>query len=133
MELQVWRFNEALTQGEKVVGYVANVDIPQVPQRFQCINIELSQDEYMDVNAGDYLGVWMFPNNFLPVVKQTLDFRHLLYATPETFNGMVPSVVRFPTSPLEYIVSAEAIAIHLTADIAALSSKDEFGGVGGEY
>lgn len=123
IELQVWRFNDVLTEGVKVASYEPSINIPSFPERFQCISIGLNQDDYMDVTAGDFLGVWLYPNLFLPMVKRTLDFRHLLFAPPVTFNDVVPSVVRFPTASNEQYFSAEGVAMHLTANIAALPGK----------
>lgn len=73
----------------------------------------------MNISAGDLLGVWMYPNQFLPIVKHTLDFRNLLFAPPSTFNGAVPSVVRIPTLPFEVIFVADQLAMHLSASIVA--------------
>lgn len=123
IDLQVWRFDESLTVGTRVAFYEAYINIPLFPERFQCISIPLNQEEYVDVSAGDFLGVWMFPNAFLPVVKRTLDFRHLLFAPPITFNGAVPSFVRILNLPNEVYIFAGGVAIHLTATIAALTGK----------
>ena len=125
VELQVWRFDDALAQAEKVVGYRYNVSIPQLPPRFQCISIELNRDEYMNVMAGDLVGVWLYQNTFIPVVKHTKDFRHLLFSPPETFNGAVPTVVRIPTAINEVYYSIQGFAIHLTANVAAATLSGE--------
>ena len=99
-----------------MVEYEVNVSIPEVPNRFQCIEIEVPEMEMMEVNVGDYLGVWIFENATLPVVKYSYDFRHLLAAPTVTFRG-VPSLVRFPSSEDEYYTALEGVAIHLTANI----------------
>lgn len=115
IELQVWSFNEDLTEGIKVVGHAIDVSIPENPEKFQCISIEVSLDDFMEVEEGDFLGVWLHENALLPVLKKANDFRHLLASPPETFNG-TPTVVRYPQAGEVYVI-AEDIAIHLTANV----------------
>lgn len=122
IELQVWRFDDTLSGGQKVVGYEADVDIPENPLRFQCISIEVPPEDRLNITEGDFLGVWMFHNATLPVVKYTFDFRHLLHAPPYTFAGVrVPTVVVYPTTSDDIYYSAEDLAIHLSASIAGIA------------
>ena len=66
ISLQIWRFDEP-RNGVRVGAHVETVTIPQTPDTFQCITIELSPDEYMDVSAGDFMRVFLNRDNVLPV------------------------------------------------------------------
>ena len=69
IDLQVWRFDSQVQRGTLVDIHVATMSIPQQPEDFQCTSIELSQDDYMDIRAGDFLGVRLTFNFVLPVVN----------------------------------------------------------------
>ena len=67
ISLQIWRLNEP-QNGAQVGAHVETVTIPQAPESFQCITIELSPEDYMNVSVGDFIGVCTNIDAVLPVV-----------------------------------------------------------------
>ena len=56
ISLQIWRSNTP-TRGVRVSAIVRTLTIPTSPPSFRCITIQLSPNDYMDVRAGDVIGV----------------------------------------------------------------------------
>ena len=107
ISLQIWRF-DGPQNGVRVGTHVETVTIPETPESFQCIKIELSPDEYMNVSAGDFIGVLMNRDAVLPVVGNIEDST-LLFSPANLF---VPTELN-----MDNIQTRSRNALHVTAEI----------------
>ena len=88
ISLQIWRFNTP-TQGVRVSAIARTLTIPTSPLSFQCITIQLSPNDYMDVIAGDVIGVVRTVNEVLPVVGNSNGVRLLFsQSAPASVNTL---------------------------------------------
>lgn len=55
-------------RGIRVGVNTRTVTIPPVPETFQCINIQVDEDDYINVTSGDFLGIVTTRDAVLPVV-----------------------------------------------------------------
>ena len=91
---------------------VAVISIPQEPPNFRCVPVEISQDKFINVTAGDFLGVVLFRADVLPVVN---NYRQ---------DGNAPTLIYTPTSVTTIVrqgsgtVDLTSNAIHVTAAIS---------------
>ena len=117
--LQVWRPDNQVEARILMLvdDHEASVDIPQKPDNFQCTSIELDQDEYTNITAGDFLGVRLSFAAVLPVVNS--------YQQPDPPAPMIvfEKVRLFSPSSIEIDRQSPEVAlltshgIHVTADI----------------
>ena len=122
IQLQVWRFDQARRNGILVDSNVATVIIPQQPPDFQCVDIEISQDQFINVTAGDFLGVEL-SRDVLPVVsnyRQPGPSPTLIFTPNRVFS------ITMVTRNTSGVVDLTTNAIHVTAEgiIASYVSLD---------
>ena len=106
ISLQIWRFNTPM-QGVRVGAIARTVTIPTSPLSFQCITIQLSPNDYMDVIAGDVIGVVTTRDAVLPVVGNSNGVR-LLFSQSAAANVHVNTGNLTPLNNM---------ALHVTAEI----------------
>ena len=109
ISLQIWRFDTGIQNGVRVGVYVETVTIPASPVNYQCITIELNPEDYMDVSAGDFIGVFTNRDGVLPVVGNFGALTGLLFVRSEvtTVNRRSSEVSLLSTN-----------ALHVTAEIS---------------
>ena len=110
ISLQVWRFDELVQNGVRVGKRVETVAIPETPTSFQCITIELSPNDYMNVSAGDFMGVVLNRDAVLPVVGNTALRTSLLFYIP----SLLP-ITEVVTPNYSALLSSNVL--HVTAEI----------------
>ena len=116
LQLQVWRQDTADDSTYVQEGKTTRtIRIPrrQPSNDFQCMDVELSEDEYISVMEGDLLGVYIPNNNdILPVVSNAESQSQLHYFVPAL------------TIPTDISLSQQSLrqgnALHLTAEIGKL-------------
>ena len=107
--LQTWRLNTIC--GSRISSYYSKLDIPQQPDDFQCVNINVDPTEYINVQQGDYIAVYTFNNSVLPVIANTADGSRV-YIFP---NSLILPIVLQTLNP--GLVHLSNQAIHLSATI----------------
>ena len=104
ISLQIWRFNTP-PRGVRVGAYARTLAIPASPPSFRCITIQLSPNDYMDVIAGDVIGVVTTATAVLPVVGNSNGVRLLIsQSAPASVNTGTLTVLN-------------NMALHVTAEI----------------
>jgi len=86
ISLHVWRLDEEQKTGVRVAAFSTSVAIQLPASDFQCVSIPLSEAEYMNVTAGDFLGVRLTTDKLLPVVADANiqgQTPQLLFVEPE--------------------------------------------------
>ena len=110
--LQTWR--NTISIASRISSYSATIDIPLQPNDFQCVNITVDPADYVDVQQGDFVGVYTFFDAVLPVVGITNDSSRVWFVP----TGMtIPTDIQ-PGTP--GITSLTNQAIHVTATIGKL-------------
>ena len=86
ISLQIWKLDEQ-QNGVRVGTWCKrgnSITIPQAPENFQCITIELSPEDYMNVSVGarDFIGVCTNLDAVLPVVGNIEGIVHCCFHPP---------------------------------------------------
>ena len=108
ISLEVWRFDEQ-RNGVLVGRHMETVAIPVSPENFQCIKIKLSPDEYMDVSAGDVIGVPLMNRDAVLPVVGNIENSTLLFS-----QVSLPVLNELDMDSIE---TRSSNALHVTADI----------------
>jgi len=109
----VWRINEERDSAFQVGRYLATLDIPRNPSTFQCEDLEMSKDDYINVTEGDFVGVTQFEDGVLPVVGN-----HIVQAGPQLLFRQFEAAVLNISSQRPSTRSSNAI--HVLAHIGKL-------------
>ena len=115
ISLQIWRFDEPIRNGVRVDEHVETVTIPETPENFQCI--ELSPDEYMNISAGDFVGVLLVTDAVLPVIGNTLN---------DSTASLLYSVFNWTELDTTQIAMVLGKVLHITADIGKEKIRSVF-------
>ena len=110
----MWRFDQQIQAGTLVDSDMVTVAVSQFPEDFQCISIHLDQEEYVNITAGDFLGVYLFSGAVLPVINN-----YLQPGPPPTlvFTQSFPFPVEEVDRRSPQTVDLSSNAIHVTASI----------------
>ncbi len=121
--LQVWRFDQARQNGVLIANYPVTITVPEPPPEFRCVRVEVNQEQFINVTAGDFLGVVLFQNAVLPVVNnyQQPGPAPTIIFTPNTLFA-ITEIRRQGTPGVVDIINN---GIHVTADIGErLGARD---------
>ena len=113
--LEVWR--RVNNRKLNIIGSnLAAITLPNQDHDFVCVNITVDSAERIDVQQGDYLGVFTSSDftEVLPVVNANAGFSSQLYFCPSCSN---PSSVFLSGSGLPRAIELSNQAIHVFATI----------------
>ena len=110
--LQTWRISD--NRGSRISSYPTTLRIPQQPAIFQCVNISVDPTDYIDVEQGDFIAVYLFQDEVLPVIANRNDLSRVCFFPA---GNNVPNAIE-PSLP--GLVSLSNQAIHISATIGKL-------------